>query len=96
MNYHQLTFEQPDFERFPNLKLAFHAMNKGGNMPCIMNAANEVVVEAFLKEKISFTAIPELIEDVMLKASFISKPTLEEYAVSDEESRNIAFELIKK
>ncbi|MDO5760968.1 MAG: 1-deoxy-D-xylulose-5-phosphate reductoisomerase, partial [Bacteroidota bacterium] len=73
-----LTFEQPDRETFPCLDLAFYAIDKGGNMPCIMNAANEIAVEKFLKEEISFLDIPKIITLAMQNCSFIAKPTLED------------------
>ena len=72
-----LTFEKPDMDKFPLLSFAFKAIEKGGNMPCILNAANEIAVAAFLKEKISFTEMPRLVDDVMNKVDFIQKPTIE-------------------
>ena len=72
-----LTFEKPDMDKFPLLYFAFKAIEKGGNMPCILNAANEIAVAAFLKEKISFTEMPRLVDDVMNKVDFIQKPTIE-------------------
>ena len=72
-----LTFEKPDTNKFPLLSFAFKAIEKGGNMPCILNAANEIAVAAFLKEKISFTEMPRLVDDVMNKVDFIQKPTIE-------------------
>lgn len=92
LQYPQFTFEKPDRKTFRCLELAFEAMKKGGNMPCILNAANEVAVSAFLEEKISFLAIAELIEKVMSKAIFVQHPTLEDYVESDGEARNITFE----
>ena len=98
--YQSLTFEQPDIERFRNLAYAYDAMEKGGNMPCILNAANEIVVEAFLQDKISFLKMSDVIEETMLKSSFISKPTYEDYVKTDEEARKKATEqlntIIKK
>ena len=93
IKYPQLTFEPTDTETFKCLSLASYAMEKGGNMACILNAANEIAVQAFLKEIISFTGIPKLIENVMQKASWIPKPSIEDYVATDEESRKIASEL---
>jgi 1-deoxy-D-xylulose-5-phosphate reductoisomerase len=90
LNYPALTFEQPDKESFRNLALAFEALNKGGNMPCILNAANEIAVEAFLQDKISFLGMSDLIADCMAKATFITKPSYEDYVASDAETRIIA------
>lgn len=80
-----LTFEQPDRKTFPCLDLAFDAIERGGNMPCIMNAANEIAVEKFLKKEISFLDIPKIIEKAMQKHSFIAQPTLEDYLLTDKE-----------
>lgn len=93
-DYPQLTFEKPDLNNFRNLKLAYSAMKKGGNMPCILNAANEMVVHAFLKEKISFFRISEIVEKCMEKITFISKPSLEDYFHTDKETRAFAKEMI--
>lgn len=93
--YPQLTFEAPDTSRFRCIALAYEAMKKGGNQPCIMNAANEVAVEAFLSEKISFTGIPDLIGQCMYQLSFINKPTLEDLTISDTETRIFARSLLK-
>ncbi len=95
MEFNQLTFEKPDVKRFRNLVLAYQAMETGGNMPCVLNAANEVVVDAFLKEKIGFLQMSDIIENVMTKASFIQKPSYEDYVQSNEEARNITLEQIK-
>jgi 1-deoxy-D-xylulose-5-phosphate reductoisomerase len=92
--YPQLSFEQPNLDVFPNLRLAREAMIQGGNMPCMVNAANEVVVEAFLKDKISFNDMPKYIADVMEKNTFIAKPTLEDYFESDKEIRQSLSERI--
>ena len=91
--YPSLTFEKPDLETFKNLALAYHAIEKGGNLACILNAANEVAVDLFLQEKISFLQIAEINERTMEKAFFVSKPSLEDYIKSDQESRIIAKEL---
>ena len=90
-----LTFEKPDLTRFRNLDLAYKALNQGGNMPCIINAANEVVVDAFLHDKISFLAMSDVIENTMSKVAFISKPTYEDYVNTDDEARKLAASLIK-
>ncbi len=90
MDYPELTFEQPDFKTFRNLGLAFDAMKQGGNMPCVLNAANEVAVEKFLKDEIGFLQMSDLIEDCMAKASFVKVPTYEDYVLSDNETRNLA------
>jgi|TARA_B100000965_G_scaffold402389_1_gene428213 1-deoxy-D-xylulose-5-phosphate reductoisomerase len=90
LDYPQLTFEQPDIETFRNLQLAYDAMNKGGNMPCILNAANEVAVEKFLNDDIGFLEMSDLIADCMHKVSFIEKPSYEDYVHSDLETRELA------
>ncbi len=90
----ELTFEQPDTNRFRCLALAYEALNQGGNMACILNAANEVVVSAFLQERISFLRMSEVIEESMAKVSFIQTPTYEDYVATDAESRRIAQSLI--
>lgn len=92
----ELTFEQPDTKRFRNLALAYEALHQTGNMPCIVNAANEVVVAAFLHDEISFLGMSDVIEKTMEKASFIRKPTYEDYVATDAEARRIARELIGK
>lgn len=88
--YATLTFEQPDTERFRNLAFAFDAVGRGGNMPCILNAANEVVVAAFLQEKIGFLQMSDVIEQTMAKAPFIASPTYDDYVATDAEARRIA------
>lgn len=89
-----LTFERPDLETFRNLGLAYEAMNRGGNMPCVLNAANEVAVQAFLQGRCSFTAMSDLIEKTMSKACFISAPTLDDYMETDRASREYAASLL--
>lgn len=86
----ELTFEQPDLERFRNLALAYEALHQGGNMPCIVNAANEVVVDAFLHDRISFLDMSDVIEYTMQHTPFIAKPTYEDYVATDREARRIA------
>ena len=90
----QFTFEQPDLERFRNLGFAYYAMERGGNMPCILNAANEIVVAAFLKDKIGFLQMSDIIETVMAKAEFVAKPTYDDYVITDERVRILTNELI--
>ena len=91
----QLTFEEPDMQRFPNLRLAYEAMEKGGNIPCILNAANEVVNLAFREGKCGFLQMSEVIEQTMATTSFITEPTYEDYVQTDKEARKIAKELLK-
>lgn len=91
-----LTFEQPDTKRFRNLALAYEALHRAGNMPCIVNAANEVVVAAFLRDEISFLGMSNVIEKTMTRVSFIQKPAYEDYVATDAEARRIAKELIVK
>lgn len=95
MNYPQFTFEPPDRSTFRCLALAENAMLKGGNMPCVLNGANEIAVSAFLKEKIKFTEIPDLIENVMEKITFVGKPDLADYVNSNDEARRAASEFAK-
>ncbi|MDR2497098.1 MAG: 1-deoxy-D-xylulose-5-phosphate reductoisomerase [Tannerellaceae bacterium] len=89
-----LTFEEPDSSRFRNLALAFEAVRQGGNMPCILNAANEIAVEAFLRSAISFPAMSDIIERTMRRASFVERPTAADYEASDAEARIISLEYI--
>ncbi|HTF06332.1 MAG TPA: 1-deoxy-D-xylulose-5-phosphate reductoisomerase [Bacteroidia bacterium] len=89
-----LTFEKPDTETFSCLELAYAAMNKGGNSPCVMNAANEVAVEAFLAGKLGFLEIAGVIEKTMAKASFVKNPGYEDFVLSDEQAREIAAKFI--
>ena len=91
----QLTFEHPDTEKFRNLALAFEAISKGGNMPCIINAANEIANAAFLHDEVSFLGMSDVIEQTMQKASFIHKPTFDDYMATDSDAREIAKDLIK-
>ncbi len=86
----QLTFEEPDMERFRNLAFAYEAIRQGGNMPCILNAANEVVVAAFLQDRIGFLQMSEVIEQTMAQSGFIQSPQYEDYVVTDREARKIA------
>ena len=91
-----LTFEQPDLERFPNLRLAYEAMNRGGNNPCVLNAANEVVNLAFRQGKCGFLQMSDIIAETMAKTTFISKPTYEDYVATDTEARRIAEEELNR
>ena len=92
----QLTFEEPDLQRFPNLRLAYEAMERGGNVPCILNAANEVVNTAFREGKCGFLQMSEAIAQTMQRTTFIAEPTYEDYVQTDSEAREITKELIKK
>jgi len=85
----QLTFERPDRDKFPNLTFAYEAIGEGGNMPCILNAANEVAVALFLQERIGYTEMSRLIAETMQKATFLQTPTLDDYIQSDAETRDI-------
>ena len=92
--YATLTFEEPDTRRFRNLAFAFEAVRQGGNMPCVLNAANEVVVAAFLRDEIGFLRMSDVIERTMAKASFIAKPSYEDYVGTDAEARRLASGLL--
>ena len=85
----ELTFEKPNLELFPNLRHAYTALAQGGNIPCVVNAANEICVAAFLEERIKFTDMPKLIERAMEKATYILKPTLDDYLETDKEIREM-------
>ena len=90
-----LTFEEPDLQRFPNLRLAYQAMEQGGNMPCILNAANEVVNLAFREGRCGFLQMSEIIEKTMSKTDFITEPTYDDYVQTDRLARKIATNLLK-
>lgn len=92
--YAALTFEKPDPSTFRNLGIAIDAMKKGGNMPCIINAANEIAVAAFLKDQIGFLEMSDMIEECTNKISFVPHPGYEEYVATDTETRKLALELI--
>ncbi len=94
--YGKLTFEQPDYKTFRNLALAKDAMYKGGNLACVMNAANEITVQAFLNNRVGFIEMSDIIEQTMEHVAFIAHPTLEEYEHSDAEAREYAAGLVKK
>lgn len=89
-----LTFEQPDLNRFPNLRLAYEATAKGGNMPCVLNAANEIVNLAFRESRCGFLQMSDIIAQTMAKATFIAKPTYDDYVATDAEARRIATTLL--
>lgn len=93
-DYPSLTFEEPDTETFRNLALAYESIRKGGNVPCVLNAANEIAVEAFLKDKVGFLEISEVIETCLDTITFIKDPDLEDYIETDKETRIKAKELI--
>ncbi|MDL2255089.1 1-deoxy-D-xylulose-5-phosphate reductoisomerase [Parabacteroides sp. OttesenSCG-928-G06] len=93
--YNSLTFEEPDTKRFRNLAFAYEAIHRGGNMPCILNAANEIVVAAFLRNETGFLAMSDIIEKTMAKATFIEKPSYDDYVATDAQARRLATEYIK-
>ncbi len=90
LSYPQLTFEKPDLDTFTNLKLAFSAMEKGGNMPCVLNAANEVAVQAFLEDKIGFLQMSDVVGNTMEKCQYIKNPDYQQYIDCDKEARLLA------
>ncbi len=90
----ELTFETPDTERFPCLELAFEALRSGGNMPCIINAANEIVNRAFIEDRISYTRISEVIESAMQHVPFSADSSLDTYLETDKAAREYALSLI--
>ncbi|SHI59247.1 1-deoxy-D-xylulose 5-phosphate reductoisomerase [Hymenobacter daecheongensis DSM 21074] len=94
LDYPQLTFEQPDRATFRNLPLAFEAMRRGGNAPCVLNAANEVAVAAFLRDEIGFLEMPTLVENCLTKVSYLATPSLDDYVQTDGETRRVAQELV--
>ena len=91
----QLTFFAPDTEKFPCLRIAYEAFSKGGNIPCAMNAANEVAVAAFLRSEIKFTQIPKIIEKTLEKCNFVASPSVDDIFFTDKESKTLAEELLK-
>ncbi len=94
MQYSNLTFEKPDLKTFKNLELAYKAMKKGGNMPCILNAANEIAVAGFLQDKIGFLNMSDLIANCMEKINFVANPKLEDYVSTNEETRILAKKIL--
>src|SRR5690606_37144125 len=96
MDFPALTFEQPDVDTFRNLTLAYRALELGGNVPCILNAANEVVVAAFLKGRVGFLQMSDIIEETMAVVEHIGAPSLDDCLETDQRSRGVAKELITK
>ncbi|UOQ52869.1 1-deoxy-D-xylulose-5-phosphate reductoisomerase [Hymenobacter cellulosivorans] len=94
LDYPNLTFEQPDRATFRNLPLAFEAMRQGGNAPCVLNAANEIAVAAFLRDEIGFLEMPSLVESCLTKVSYLAEPSLDDYVQTDQETRRVAHELV--
>lgn len=94
IDYPQLTFEKPDLETFTNLALAYEALKKGGNMPCILNAANEIAVTAFLNDKIKFLQIADLVNNTIAKSTFKNNLNYQEYIDTDKEARILASQLV--
>ncbi len=94
LDYPQLTFEKPDLHTFRNLALAYDSLRKGGNRPCVLNAANEIVVDAFLNDKISFLGMSDVIETVLEKVNYLARPSLDDYIECDYAARRIAEEII--
>jgi len=92
--YPSLTFEKPDTETFRNLALSFEALRRGGNMPCVLNAANEIAVAEFLNDKIGFLKMSDVVEQCLAKLDYIKHPTLADYVQTDKETRIKALELI--
>ncbi|WP_404818042.1 1-deoxy-D-xylulose-5-phosphate reductoisomerase [Reichenbachiella ulvae] len=92
--YPSLTFEKPDMDTFRNLALSFEALKKGGNQPCVLNAANEIAVSEFLKDRIGFIEMSDLVASCMQEVSFVAKPSLEDYIETDQETRRLALEKI--
>lgn len=94
-DYANLTFEAPDREKFPLLDMAFDAIHRGGNVPCALNAANEIAVAAFLADRIGFMQMPEVVAEAVSRNRFIASPTYDDYVATNAEIRKIAEELIK-
>ncbi len=95
LDHPQLTFEQADMDTFRNLGLAFEALKQGGNQPCILNAANEIAVDAFLKDRVGFLEMSDIIEQSMQRVSFIKKPNYNDYVETDAETRRLSMELVR-
>lgn len=95
-NYPSLTFEKPDTETFRNLALAFEALNMAGNMPCVLNAANEVAVAEFLKDRVGFLEMSEIVEKCLTRMDYIKSPAYEDYVNTDKETRIRAYEFLRK
>jgi 1-deoxy-D-xylulose-5-phosphate reductoisomerase len=94
LDYPQLTFEAADTGAFRNLGLAFEAMRRGGNAPCILNAANEIAVAAFLRDKIGFLEMSDVVETSLARVSYLAAPTLADYVATDQETRRVAADLL--
>ena len=94
LDYPSLTFEKPDIKTFRNLDLAYRAMDRGGNSACVLNAANEIAVEAFLNDKIGFLNMSDLIDNCLEKITFVKSPTLEDYVETDQQTRILAKKLL--
>jgi 1-deoxy-D-xylulose-5-phosphate reductoisomerase len=94
LDYPQLTFEQPDRTTFRNLPLAFEAMRRGGNAPCVLNAANEIAVAAFLRDQVGFLQMPDIVEECLARVSYLAEPSLDDYVYTDQETRRVAQELV--
>ena len=95
LDYPSLTFEAPDRAAFPNLELAFGAMRRGGNAPCVLNAANEVAVAAFLREQVGFRQMSDLVAECLARVSYLAEPLLADLVATDTETRRVAAQLIK-
>ena len=93
-DYPNLSFQKPDLETFKNLQLAYNAMERGGNSPCVLNAANEIAVDAFLKDRIGFLNMSDLIESCVEKITFVANPSLEDYVATNKETRRLAKTLL--
>lgn len=94
--YPSLTFEKPDTETFRNLALAFKALERGGNMPCVLNAANEIAVAAFLTDGVGFLQMSDVVDECLAKVDYIKNPQLDDYVATDKEARRMAHEIIKR
>lgn len=94
--YPSLTFEKPDTETFRNLALAFKALERGGNMPCVLNAANEIAVAAFLTDSVGFLQMSDVVDECLAKVDYIKNPQLDDYVATDKEARRVANEIIKR
>tara|TARA_Y100001954_G_scaffold106860_1_gene116030 strand:+ start:242 stop:1399 length:1158 start_codon:yes stop_codon:yes gene_type:complete len=94
LDYPSLDFEAPDLNKFKNLGLAYDALKRGGNQACVLNAANEIAVEAFLQDKINYLNIPDIVEDCMAKVVYMKQPSYEDYVMTDKETRQLAATLI--
>ncbi|MBO7764644.1 MAG: 1-deoxy-D-xylulose-5-phosphate reductoisomerase, partial [Bacteroidales bacterium] len=91
-----LTFREPDMEKFPCIRIAYDSIKAGGNIPCIMNAANEIAVAAFLRDRIRFTEIPSVIEKTIGKCNFVAKPDIDDIFESDRQGRIFAEEFVNQ